>query len=149
MSLRPGLIAFIYKLRWDIEKVFDELKNKLSEKKAWASTPTAKTVQAELICLAHNLFLLVEAKLKAEGIENEAELARKTKELAKAKEIAAKAGRKMPSPVLALQRFTQRSVKLLRWLSPVSWIGRPGTPLHPAYATSMPLSRFESWTPFP
>lgn len=116
MSLRPGLIAFIYKLRWDIEKVFDELKNKLSEKKAWASTSTAKTVQAEFICLAHNLFLLVEAKLKAEGIENEAELARKAKELAKAKEIAAKAGRKIPSPVLALQRFTQRSVKLLRWL---------------------------------
>ena len=36
-----------------------------------------------MICLAHNLFLLVEAKLKAEGIENEAKLARKAKELAK------------------------------------------------------------------
>lgn len=36
MTLPPGLIAFLYKLRWDIEKVFDEKKNKLHEKKAWA-----------------------------------------------------------------------------------------------------------------
>ncbi len=33
MKLPPGLIAFIYKKRWDIEKVFDQLKNKLMEKK--------------------------------------------------------------------------------------------------------------------
>jgi hypothetical protein len=33
----PGLIAFLYKLRWDIEKVFDEKKSKLLEKKAWAT----------------------------------------------------------------------------------------------------------------
>jgi len=33
-KLRPGLIAFLYKLRWDVEKVFDQLKNKLNEQKA-------------------------------------------------------------------------------------------------------------------
>ena len=116
MTLRPGLIAFLYKLRWDIEKVFDQLKNKLHEQQAWASTPTAKTIQGEFICLVHNLLLLVEKRLKDDGIENEAELERKAKDLAKASEIAAKAGRKMPSPVATLQRLTQRSVKLLRWL---------------------------------
>ncbi|MEI8141034.1 MAG: transposase [bacterium] len=36
MTLPPGLIAFLYKLRWDVEKVFDEKKNKLNQKKAWA-----------------------------------------------------------------------------------------------------------------
>lgn len=116
MTLRPGLIAFLYKLRWDIEKVFDQLKNKLGEQHAWASTPTAKTIQARFICLVHNLLLLVEDRLKEDGIENTAELDRKAKELAIAVEIATKAGRKIPAPVLALQRHTQRSVKLLRWL---------------------------------
>ena len=36
--------------------------------------------------------------------------------LAEAQKHAAAAGRTLPSPVVALQRFTQRSVKLLRWL---------------------------------
>jgi Transposase DDE domain len=116
LTIRPGLIAFLYKLRWNVEKVFDQLKNKFGETKAWASSLVAKAAQAQFICLLHNLLLLVEARLLSEGIENQAELARKAKELARAQEQAAAAGRKLPSPVVALQRFTQRSVKLLRWL---------------------------------
>ncbi len=116
MTLPPGLIAFLYKLRWDVEKVFDELKNKLGEQQAWASSMTAKAVQAQLICLLHNLLQIVEARLKTEGIENHAEIARKQKTFAEAQAVAFAAGRKIPSPVAALQRLTQRSVKLLRWL---------------------------------
>lgn len=116
MTLRPGLIAFLYKMRWDIEKVFDQIKNKVGEQKAWASAPTAKSIQGNFICLTHNLLLGVETRLTNEGIKNEAELERKAKELAISVKIATAAGRKMPSPVLALVRFTQRSVKLLRWL---------------------------------
>lgn len=44
--LPPGLIALLYRMRWDIEKVFDEIKNKFGETKAWASSATAKTMQA-------------------------------------------------------------------------------------------------------
>ena len=73
-------------------------------------------MQAHLICRVHNLLLIAEARLKVEGIENTAETARKRKTLAKAQELAAAAGRKIPSPVVALQRFTQHSVKSLRWL---------------------------------
>ena len=32
----PGLIAQLYRMRWDIEKVFDVFKNKFGEIKAWA-----------------------------------------------------------------------------------------------------------------
>lgn len=32
LNLRPGLVAFLYKLRWDVEKVFDVLKNKFQRK---------------------------------------------------------------------------------------------------------------------
>ena len=36
------LEAGLYRWRWQIEKVFDCLKNKLNEKKSWAASPTAK-----------------------------------------------------------------------------------------------------------
>lgn len=116
LTLRPGLIAFLYKRRWEVEKVFDELKNKLGEQRAWASSPIAKAAQAQLICLLHNLLVLVDARLKAEGIENQAENRRRQETLAQAQKLAAAAGRKIPNPVVALQRLTQHSVKLLRWL---------------------------------
>jgi len=41
-------------MRWDVEKVFDELKNKLGEKQAWATSKNAKTMQATFLCIAHN-----------------------------------------------------------------------------------------------
>ncbi|MEZ5329940.1 MAG: transposase [Verrucomicrobiales bacterium] len=63
MSIEPGLIAQLYRMRWDIEKVFDEIKNKLHEKKAWATTATAKSMQAQFICLTHNLITLLEARM--------------------------------------------------------------------------------------
>lgn len=116
LTLRPGIIAFLYKLRWEVEKVFDQLKNKLDEQHAWASTEQAKSAQAQLICLLHNLLQIVEETLRLEGIENVAEKARRHKTLAAAQAMAAAAGRKLPSCVAALQRLTQCSVKLLRWL---------------------------------
>jgi hypothetical protein len=116
LNLRPGLVAFLYKLRWDVEKVFDVLKNKLNERQAWASTDTAKSVQAQLICLVHNLIQFLEEKLRREGIENRAEILRRQKVLALMQAAAVAANRSIPACVLALQRLTQCSVKLLRWL---------------------------------
>jgi hypothetical protein len=55
-NVPPGLIAYLYKTRWDIEKIFDQVKNKLVEKKAWATSDTAKNMQAQFICIAHNLY---------------------------------------------------------------------------------------------
>lgn len=60
MTLPPGILALIYKQRWDVENVFDELKSKLVEKQAWGSSPTAKSTQAPFLCLAHNLMVLLE-----------------------------------------------------------------------------------------
>jgi|GEM_PF-4430479 len=44
-------------MRWDIEKVFDEVKIRRVEKKPWGSGPQTKEAQAHCICLAHNLML--------------------------------------------------------------------------------------------
>ena len=58
-NIAPGLVAYLYKSRWNIEKIFDQVKNKLSEKKAWATSDTAKSMQAQFICLTHNLMLIL------------------------------------------------------------------------------------------
>jgi hypothetical protein len=65
---------------------------------------------------ANALVILADAKLNQERIEKEAELDRKEKQLQREILADAKARRKIPSPVLAIRRLTQRSVKLLRWL---------------------------------
>ena len=122
MKLPPGVIALLYKHRWDIEKVFDEIKTKLVEKKAWASSPTAKTMQALFLCIIHNLMMLIEAKIAAdENLSDTAEPERRRKR----KEILEKAG-KANYVATAIQRLTQRTLKFIRWLrnfayQDVSW----------------------------
>ena len=120
-----GVIAHLYRLRWYIEKVFDELKNKVGETKAWASSATAKAMQANFLCLWHNLMLLCEAELEREhGIRNEAELARRAKRLQEEAERLGKEGHVLPVLIETFQRLTQRSVKFVRWLR-VQLFGAP------------------------
>jgi len=66
LTLPPGVIVHLYRLRWNIEKVFDQFKNKLYETKAWVSSDEGKEIQAQLIALTHNLLLVFNGKLKAE-----------------------------------------------------------------------------------
>ena len=116
-SLPPGLLAHLYRIRWDIEKTFDELKNKLEETKAWGSSATAKTMQAHFLCLAHNLMILFEQSLeKIHGIRNEAEIARKDRRLESERIRLAKESQMIPTLYYSLQRITQRSLKFIRWL---------------------------------
>jgi hypothetical protein len=82
MTLPPGWLAHLYRLRWETEKIFDEFRNKLSEKKAWASSPTAKILQANFVCLTHKLLRLFEGRILAPaGILNQAEERRRTQRL--------------------------------------------------------------------
>ena len=117
MTIPPGLIARLYQMRWDIEKTYDEVKNKLDERKAWASTPVAKAMQALLICLAHNLMVLQEHRLLVEEqVTNTSEIKRKAERLRGATAVLTAKNEIMPVLQQAFQRHTQRSVKYLRWL---------------------------------
>ncbi|MEO8353040.1 MAG: transposase [Chthoniobacteraceae bacterium] len=117
LTLPPGVVAHLYRLRWEIEKSFDELKNKLGETKAWATSAAAKTMQAHFLCLAHNLMVRCERDLaRAHGVRNEAEIARREERLEKEEKRLAKMGQVVPMLVRALQRLTVRSVKFVRWL---------------------------------
>jgi len=97
--------------------VFDGLKNKLNEKKAWAASPTAKAAQAEFLCLTHNLIRRLEQALaRQEGVINEPDCKRRTARLAQQKSATEQAGRLWPSTWDTLQKPVQYSVKLIRWL---------------------------------
>lgn len=116
MTLPPGLIAHLYHRRWQIEKIFDCLKNKLNEKKSWGTLLTAKEAQAELLCLTHNLIRLIEHQLASQQVVNQPDCARHAKRLAQQKEITAQSGRLWPSTWDTLYMPVQYSVKLIRWL---------------------------------
>ena len=53
VDLPAGVIVELYRRRWEAEKVFDELKNKLGQKKAWATSLVAKEAQAQLLSITH------------------------------------------------------------------------------------------------
>ena len=115
-SIPPGLIAYLYRTRWDIEKIFDQVKNKLSEKKAWATSDIAKEMQAQFVCIAHNLMLILEDCIEKEGIRNDIENNRRSKRL---KEVLANKkvrNKTLPDFLTRPKRATQRSVKFIRWL---------------------------------
>ena len=67
-SLRPGLIALLYLLRWKIEKVFDVFKNKFQQQKAWANGAVAASTQGHLTALTHNLLTIMLVTLEQAGI---------------------------------------------------------------------------------
>lgn len=114
-TLPAYLIVLLYKHRWDIEKIFHQLKSKMKERKSWASSPEAKKSHAIFECLAHNLLLLFEKHLEqSEGLRDEVEEKKQ-------------AGRIKTSPAAiihlarnfinsALTRATQRTQRFIRWV---------------------------------
>ncbi len=127
----PGLIAYLYKTRWDIEKIFDQVKNKLAEKKAWATSFTAKNMQAQFICMAHNLMLILEQSLKQKGLENDIENRRRQKRLDRTLSGVKTRKDKLPIFLITPKRSTQRPLKFIRWLrhnlyTNTSWLEAAG-----------------------
>ena len=119
LTLPPSMIVLLYKHRWDIEKVFDQLKNKMEEKQSWASSPVAKKSHAMFECISHNLMLLLEDGLSKEGLVDEVEPKKQAGRLK---------GKKISKSFIntALKRATQRTQRFIRWLSshlyrPIHW----------------------------
>lgn len=116
-DLPPGVIAELYRRRWEAEKVFDEIKNKLGQKKAWGTSLEAKESQALLIAITHNLLLCYEQDLEnRHEVQNAAEDQRRSKRVQSAERACAKIDWPISPLLLATRRATQRSVKFIRWL---------------------------------
>ncbi len=116
-DLPPGVLVELYRKRWEIEKVFDQIKNKLDERKAWGSGQVTRSAQGQFVALAHNLLLLYERRLEEEhGITNVAEDKRRARRQSALAEQAALMKRAIPTLLLTARSATQRSVKFIRWL---------------------------------
>jgi hypothetical protein len=117
-TLPPGIIAHLYRMRWNIEKVFDETENKLHENKGWGTSETAKRLQGHMVALVHNLMLIFEAKVEREhGIRDVKVEKKYQKSLEKRAESAREQGRRLPRMIALLRtRATQFSCQFIRWL---------------------------------
>jgi Transposase DDE domain len=116
-DLPPGILVELYRRRWDVEKVFDQIKNKVEERKAWGTSLVAKAAQGQFVAITHNLLLLYERRLEEEhGVTNEAEDRRRAKRQAELDVNARASGRAVSSLLLKARKATQRSVKFIRWL---------------------------------
>ncbi len=110
-DLPPGVLAELYRRRWDIEKVFDALKNKLGETKAWATSLGSRATQAQFLRLTHNLLLLYEQVLEQRhGVVNHAEDQRRQQRLKQMVAAVAKAGQALSTRRRQLWQATRRSV---------------------------------------
>ena len=102
-----------------LQTLFDtiQIKNKLGEKKAWATSLIAKEAQAQLIAITHNLLLLYEQVLETQhGVTNQAEDLRRAKRNQVTAQQCAAAGQLLSTLVQQARRTTQRSVKFVRWV---------------------------------
>ena len=121
MTLPSWVIVLLYKHRWDIGKVFDELKSKLEEKRSWASSKEAKKSHAHFLCLAHNLMLLLEDDLKKEHrMKDEMEAKKKViRQRSKAKGTGFRKHRPASFINSFFKRAKQRTYRFIRWLRDV------------------------------
>lgn len=117
MDLPAAVVVELYRRRWEVEKVFDQLKNKVTERKAWATSLVAKEAQGHLTALTQNLLLIYEQRIEDKhGVSNGAEDRRRQKRVEALAWTASEAGREVSSLLLGVRRATQRSVKFIRWL---------------------------------
>jgi hypothetical protein len=116
-SLPPGLIAWLYLLRWRIEKVFDTGKNKLLETKAWATGEVAQAVQAHFLALTHNLLVLFRHYLQSEHGLEEVKLIRKREDSLRQRDHrATDEGRQIHPLHKEMPPVVQLSVQFIRTL---------------------------------
>jgi hypothetical protein len=115
--LAPGIIAQLYRLRWDIEKFFDACENLLAEKRAWGVGPVPAQVQNEFLVLTHNLLLLLSGRLEVEeGIRDEKVEAKYDAALKIRIKAALLVGKKVSPWVRVLRRITRWSSQFTRWI---------------------------------
>ena len=115
--LPPGIIAQIYRLRWDIEKFFDVCEHLLAEARAWGAGPVPAQVQNEFLVLVHNLLILLSTKLEAEeGLRDEKVEVKYEAALQARERVAKSRGRSVSPWVRGLRRITRWSSQFTRWL---------------------------------
>ena len=113
-TLKPGLIAWLYFLRWGIEKTFDNFKNSLNSTKAWANGINAQQIQAHFTVMTYNLLRVITETLKDDDYEDCKVIEKREKYFELRKKKALKAGR-LIHPLQSLKnKMTQISAQFIR-----------------------------------
>lgn len=119
-SFRPGVLAWLYLLRWGIEKLYDTFKNKLHETKAWANSPSAAALRPRFISIAYNLLLWLQHRLQRDfGIADE-KVERKFRAHIEQRSQVAEAAHRRLHPLCFLtlpHRMAQMSAQFIRCVS--------------------------------
>ena len=113
-DLEPGVIAWLYFLRWRIEKVFDLFKNRYCEKKSWATTQHAQIIQSTSTAAAHNILMFMKHILDRDFDISEVKLEKKRQAaLKKRTKVAEKNGRQI-HPLTYAHPIMQLSAQFIR-----------------------------------
>ena len=117
-NVPPGIIAFMYKKRWMVEKVYDTFKNYYFESKAWGKTDEAKCQQALFLCITHNLNLMLERRVEdEEGIRDEKIIKKQEQRRIEVIKKIIENSRPLNSLAIKACRSVQRSKQFLRYLN--------------------------------
>ncbi|MBE7537424.1 MAG: transposase [Opitutaceae bacterium] len=114
--LPADIIAWLYKARWNIEKVFDQLKTSSTRSRLGQPAIRRNPSKRKFLCLAHNLLELFEVHLENDyRICNEAGLQRREKGSPNTLPLPGK-GYAVSALLTKLFQPLQCSIKLIRWL---------------------------------
>ena len=114
-EIRPGVIAYLYFLRWRIEKSFDTFKNDFHETKAWAGGKDSQVMQTSFIAMAYNFTRFFFSVLEHDhGIRDEKVEQKYDKELARRKKIAHQKGRRIHPLHRMIPRMHKLSAQYIR-----------------------------------
>jgi hypothetical protein len=117
LELRPGVIAWLYLLRWRIEKVFDTSKNKLEETKAWANGEVAHQIQGHFLALTHNLLVLFRGLLESNfGMRDQKVEEKRRHHLEQREKTAQAQGRQLHPLHWKMPLIVQLSLQFIRTL---------------------------------
>lgn len=135
-TFRPGLIAWLYLLRWKIEKLYDTFKNKLHQTKAWANSPAAAAIRPLLLSMTYNLLLWLQHRLRVDfGIADEKVARKFDTHLAQRTDAALAADRTVhPLHTTTLpRRMAQMTVQFIRCVANHLLIPKPFHAALPAF----------------
>lgn len=107
-EVRPGVVCWLYFLRWKIEKVFDSFKNSFKIIKAWATKKRATQIQGHFICLVYNFIQFLLEKTKKHGSCEDEKAEKKYAGNLKAREIKAEQAGRFIHPLIYTSRRISR-----------------------------------------
>ena len=135
-TFRPGLIAWLYLLRWKIEKLYDTFKNKLHQTKAWANSVAAAAIRPLFVSMTYNLLLWLQQCLHADfGIADD-KVARKFDLYLAQRADAALAADRTVHPLHAAtlpRRMAQMTAQFIRCVANHLFVPKPFRAILPAF----------------